>query len=598
LKITVSTRWEVIRTIPLVSLIAWSAPAFAQRPVSPGNVAPGSSSLATPFPGDIVPQGSPIPRVLPPAPPAVAPGPGVPLATPGPAPATLTAVRTVQIEGVTAFTPAQTAELASGLTGPAVPVSKIEASRTALLNLYRSAGFALTTVSATIDRGVLRFVVVEGRISDVRLEGDVGPAGTQVLRFLNHLTEVRPLDTASLERWLLLAQDIPGITIHAILRPSSSEPGALTLVAQVDRQAFAGLLDVDNRAFRLTGPVEGLAVVDLNSFTELGERTEASFYHTEGNTQNFGQVTTEAFVGSSGLRARLYGGYGEAIPSDFLRNVDYRGTTTVFGGSLTYPIIRARQETLNVAGYFDAIETRIVQVAATATGISRGFDSLRVARLGADYALQDGLFGDDRPAITSANLRISQGIPSLGATSSNSLSATRPGERVDFSKFVLDVSRVQTLLQIGNDSSVALKARVIGQYSGQILPPAEKFFLGGVEFNRGFYSGEVTGDKAFVWQAEAQFNTSYDMQAFNRSFNIAAQFYAFYDRGEAWQNASSASESSYTRLSSEGLGVRLNVTRYTEFDVEGVHRNTRNVDGQNASRLKADAAYWRVITRF
>jgi hemolysin activation/secretion protein len=141
---------------------------------------------------------------------------------------------------------------------------------------------------------------------------------------------------------------------------------------------------------------------------------------------------------------------------------------------------------------------------------------------------------------------------------------------------------------------VSLKGRAIGQYSNQVLPPAEKFFLGGTEFNRGYYSGEVTGDSAFVWLLELQFNTSYDFQAFDRNFNIAAQFYAFYDRGEAWQN----NHDPYQRLSSMGLGLRMNVTRYTEFDIEGVHRNTRRVDGVNASPLKADAAYWRVITRF
>jgi hemolysin activation/secretion protein len=166
----------------------------------------------------------------------------------------------------------------------------------------------------------------------------------------------------------------------------------------------------------------------------------------------------------------------------------------------------------------------------------------------------------------------------------------------DFTKLVLDVSRVQTLFQVWSDSSVAVKGRVIGQYSAQILPPSEKFFLGGTEFNRGYYAGEVTGDKALVAQVELQFNTSYDLQAFDRAFNIAAQFYSFYDWGEAWQNDRQPT----SRLSSMGVGVRMNVTRYTEFDLEGVHRNTLTPNGisQTVRPLKAYAAYWRVITRF
>lgn len=581
--------------------LAVSHPALAQRPVSPGNIAPGSPGIASPLPGDIIPQGSPIPRILPSVPPAVAPGPGLDGVAPTAVPSGTVPLRQVRIEGMTAYVAAQTADITAGLTGPAVPLARIEAARTALLNRYRSEGFALTTVTAVVEPGgTLRFNVVEGRIAEVKLEGDIGPAGTQVLRFLRHLTEIRPLDTSSLERWLLLAQDIPGVTVRAVLQPSAGEPGALTLVAQVQRQALAGLLEADNRAARPTGPIEGLALLDLNSFTSLGERTEFNFYHTDGNTQNFGQITTEAFLGGSGLRGRVYAGYGEANPSGFLRDALYHGTTTVFGGSLTYPVIRARQRTLNVSAYLDAIETQITQLAPTATGIQRGFDSLRVLRLGADYAQQDIWAGDVRPAISTINVRLSQGLPSLGATQSAAADATRPGERTDFTKIVVDLSRVQTLLQLTPTSTIGLKGRVIGQYSDQILPPAEKFFLGGPEFNRGFYAGQVTGDSAFVWQAELQYNTSYQLSLFDRNIDLTAQFYGFYDRGEAWQNQASTLETPYTRVSSVGLGLRLNVTRFTEFNVEGVHRNTRRVDSASAavSPLKADAAYWRVITRF
>ena len=556
-------------------------------------------ALTVPLAADVVPQGSPIPRVLPPTLPTVGTGPsGLPQAVPGQVPAVNVPIRSVRVDGTTAYPDPQVRGITAGLTGPAVPLTRIEAARTALLNLYRQDGFALTTVTAAVDAGgALRFTVIEGRIAEVKLEGDIGPAGTQVLRFLRHLTEVRPISTAALERWLLLAQDIPGITLRAVLRPSVTEPGALSLVAQVERQAVGGLLSADNRGFRLTGPEQGVAVLDFNSFTEFGERTEVTLYHTNGNTQNFGQASTEAYVGGSGLRARLYGGYGEANPSGFLRSVGYHGTTTVFGGSLTYPLIRSRQQTLNISGTLDAVETRITTTVPDAAGsLQGGQDRLRIARLAADYALQDGWLGNDRPAINTVSVRLSQGIPGLG-TSSGDLRAPRLGERVDFTKAVFDLSRTQTLFQPWADASVTLKGRVTGQVSGSVLPPAEKFFLGGSEINRGFYSGEVTGDNALAWQLELQLNTTYNITAFERPINLAAQFYAFYDRGKTWENQSLDANA---RLSSLGLGVRLNVTRYTEFDLEGVHRNTRQTrsSSSSVSPLKADAAYWRIITRF
>ena len=571
----------------LLLLTAWCAPALAQRPDAP-------------FTGNVVPQGSPIPRVLPSAPPGVAPGseltrPAVPAA----APAVNVPVRSAVVVGATAFPPDQVQAITQGLVGPSVPVARIEAARAALVSLYRGRGFVLSTVSAAVNpQGDLRFNVIEGRITAVKLDGDIGPAGVQVLRFLNHLLDRQPLDNATLERWLLLAQDVPGVALNAVLQPSATDPGSLTLVAQVRRQVANGLFTLDNRAFRQTGPVQALAIVDLNSFTQYGERTEFSFYKTEANTQNFGQASTEFYAGGSGLKLRVFGGYGEAVPSDFLRTVGYRGTTTTFGVAGSYPLVRAREQTLNVVGSLDAIETTVHTDSGPAGQSQRASrDALRVARLGLEYAVQDGLAGDARPAVNFAGVRLSQGIDAFGSTGNGNRTPGRQNERVDFFKATAELSRTQVLFVPWRDASVALRGRLLGQVSNSVLPPAEKFFLGGGEINRGFYSGQVTGDNAYAWSLELQLNTGIDLAVFGVPVPVTSQFYAFYDRGETFENQSSDPN---TRLSSMGLGARVNVTRFTEFDVEGVIRNTRLPSGTAGvvRPLKANAAYWRLLTRF
>ena len=574
--------------VAIVAVSACIGPALAQRPDAP-------------FTGNIVPQGSPVPRILPPSPPTVLPAaPGLTApAAPSAVPNADVAVRSAVVEGATAYPPARLAPFTAGLVGPAVPLDRIEAARAGLLSLYRGDGFVLTTVSATVSpNGVLRLAVIEGHIAAVKLDGDIGPAGVQVLRFLNHLTQQTPIDNATLERWLLLAQDVPGVTLRAVLRPSADDPGALTLVAQVDRQAFNGLLTADNRAFRQTGPQQGLLVLDANSFTQLGERTEVSLYHTNGNTQNFGQASEEVFVGDSGLRVRIYGGYGKANPSDFLREINYEGFTTTFGIAGIYPVIRARQQTLNVVLNLDAVETEVrTATAANGAEIRASRDSLRIGRLGAEYALEDVLLGGDRSAVNFFSLRGSQGLPFLGGTGNSNATPGRQNERVDFTKVAIELSRTQTLFSPWPNATVGVRTRLLGQGTGQVLPPAEKFFLGGTDINRGFYSGEVTGDNALDGSVELQLTTGIDLRVFDRVIPVTTQFYAFYDRGQTWENQR---QDPNIRLSSEGIGARTNITRYTEFDVEGVIRNTRLPTGTEGvvKPLKADAAYWRVLTRF
>jgi hemolysin activation/secretion protein len=558
------------------------------------NVNPQSLPGSQVLPGTV----SPIAPMLPPHAPSVAPGLPVPAPVTQPtSPGATRAISDVAVTGATVYPESVLAPLVAPLTGRAVPQSAIEAAREQLVRLYRGDGYVYTAVTAAIDGTHLRFIVNEGRIVDVKLEGNIGPAGTQVLRFLNHLVNAGPINVSVLERWLLLATDIPGITVRSVLNPSVDDPGALTLVAQVTRQPVSGLLTADNRSYKLTGPEEALAVVDFNSFTDLGERTEASIYRSFTGTQLFGQASTEFFVGGSGLKVRLYGGSGQATPSGQLASTGYIGLTTVFGAQISYPVVRRRTQSLNLLAIFDGLQSAVgTNNGSGGAKEQASYDSLRVLRAGADYSIFDVLLGPLFAATNSASLRVSQGLTILGASPNGDLNAPRVGEQVNFTKVSGEISRTQTLFHPWTDGTLAVLLDGAGQYSGDILPPEEKFFLGGPHFNRGFYYGEVTGDKALRATAELQLTTPIPMPGFV-PFDTTAQFYGFYDWGETWENLSTDPDE---RLVSAGFGSRFYVTQYTEFDLEGAFRVTRQPSGSGSGNkpLGAGVLYWQVLARF
>ena len=63
-----------------------------------------------------------------------------------------------------------------------------------------------------------------------------------------------------------------------------------------------------------------------------------------------------------------------------------------------------------------------------------------------------------------------------------------------------------------------------GQWSDNILPPAEQFYLGGSRFTRGYYAGQVPGDKALAATTELQLNTGFETTLFDKSFDISTQY--------------------------------------------------------------------------
>lgn len=543
--------------------------------------------------------GSPLPGVARQVEPPVAPAtPSAPRAEPGAVAAdAVVPVTDAVVQDATVYSAAVLSPMIAGLTGPSVPVARIEAARTAILNRYRADGYVYTAVDARIRDGHLRFVVVEGRIVSVKLDGHIGPAGTQVLRFLNHLVEAGPVNTKTLERWLLLASDVPGVALTPVLGASTEEPGALALVVRVTRTPVSGQLSADNRAFRQTGPEELLSLVDFNSFTALGERTELSIYHTFDNTETFGQASEEFFIGGSGLRLRLYGGAGETVASGSLRLLGYDGVTRVFGLQFSYPLIRSRQQTLNLSASFDGIESDIASNTAPGGRARRAsFDSLRVLSAGADYTRLDLLAGAARPATDLAILHLSQGLPGLGATRSGAPDAPQLGERVDFTKVTGELDRAQALFRPFDGGTVSLKTAATGQYSGDILPPSEKFYLGGPHFGRGFYYGQVTGDSGLETTIEPQLDMPLPHAPYLK-LPLSAQFYGFYDWGETWENLKQDQDHV---LRSVGGGVRLYAGQRAEIDLEGVSRLTRTPNGEapGISRLKSSAFYWQVLARF
>lgn len=553
-----------------------------------------------------VPQGSPVPRALPAAPPAVKP-PGPPPVLPPPGaevPNKTVRVSNVAVEGVTAFPRGTFAHDIAGLTGPAVPLPRIDAARRAILERYRSAGYVLCTVTASLGTaGHLRFIVTEGHIASVRLSGNIGPAGTQVLRFLHRLTEQTPINEATLVRYLLLAQSVPGVTLRAVLEPSTDQPGAMNLIAQISRKPISGLVTFDNRAFDQTGPIEGLGLLNFNSFTEFGEQTQIVYYHAFPSSENFGQLSEEVFLGGSGLKLRVYGGTGLAVPTgggtSGLATLDYHGTTTVFGGMLTYPVLLSRQQRLDAYVALDALQSEI-RTNTSGTLTRQSYDSLRVLRFGENYARSDILFGANRSAVSQISVRVSHGLHALGAEPNDvngNRGAPRTNEKTDFTKINFEVSRTQTLFAPWQGATVALMGLAAGQWSGDILPPAEQFYLGGSRLTRGYYAGQVAGDKALATTVELQLNTSFNLSKWHLPSDVSAQFYLFYDWGETWQNAQDIPA---TVVASAGGGVRTQITSHLEIDFEALGRFNRYPNGgpPDVSALNGIGLYWRLLGRF
>ena len=139
----------------------------------------------------------------------------------------------------------------------------------------------------------------------------------------------------------------------------------------------------------------------------------------------------------------------------------------------------------------------------------------------------------------------------------------------------------------------ALKLSIGGQYTNDILPSSEEFYLGGTRFGRGFYNGEVVGDRAIGSTVEFQENDKLDHLPFiNPDYVIPAQFYQFLDYGRGYDLAPMSQ--SFTIVST-GLGVRADLNEWMFMEIEGVHRLTTHPEGP-AVPTEAEYAFYTRVT--
>lgn len=185
----------------------------------------------------------------------------------------------IEVVGATIYPPDTIRSFYADRVGQEMSLKEIFDVAAAIETRYRGDGYFLTRVvvpAQQIEGGHVRLQVIEGYISEVKVSGDVGPVRELIEGYVQKITESRPARLEDVERYLLLANDLPGITAQGVLQPATGADGASQLVVNVERDWFSGYARVDNRESHFTGPWRAIVTPGINSFTRFGDRVQAT----------------------------------------------------------------------------------------------------------------------------------------------------------------------------------------------------------------------------------------------------------------------------------------------------------------------------------
>lgn len=474
-------------------------------------------------------------------------------------------VRGVHIVGSTVYSAKELAPLYEDLLGDDVPLTAIYELAQRITAKYGNDGYVLSRAIVPPQQlnpkgAVVQIDVVEGYIEKVEWPARLSRYRDFFSHYAAKIIADRPANIRTVERYLLLAGDLPGLKFSTTLKPSKTKQGAAILVVEVVEKRIDANAHVDNRGTTARGPFEYYGSVAINNLLGGHEALTLTYAGVVPLKElNYAAFNYRQVLNAEGLAFFADGSYAWGKPGTIqLETLQYRTLGPAGDAGFSYPFIRSRERnlTLSALGFASNNESDAFGTVFTDDRL-RGF---RI-RVDADYA-------DQFQAINQFYAIFSQGIEGLGSTLNGNPLASRLGGRVDFTKVEMFFGRTQPLF--GDFSNYTA---IYGQYGAVPLLTPEQCGYGGRFFGRAFDPSQFLGDSCF----EAVDELRYDIRK-PPAWMIGLtqeQLYGFVDWGELYTRGTTVnfgfgSASIPPTLmdgASAGVGIRLSWFNHLDADL-------------------------------
>ncbi len=466
----------------------------------------------------------------------------------------------VAVEGVSVYSDAELRSVYNDKIGQTITLAEAYGIANAITAKYRNDGYILTQVVVppqTIDGGNLTLRVVEGRLDQIRVEGsEEGPAMDLIRDYASQIkTSDKPLNVRDLERYLLLINDLPGVSARSILAPSPNQIGAADLTIITSRDAFDAVAGIDNFGSRYLGQWEATLAGSVNSqIFNRNERITVQGVYAPGSNgiahPELGYMSASYWMplGSKGTSIEAFYSFTDTEPGYDLEQFDVTGRSHYGSVRLEHPFMRSREMNLIARAMFDARNVKTENILDPDR-----VDAIRALRIGAKYEFMDTLLGAGLNAI---DIEIAKGLHVMGATGERDANKTRPFGDPQFEKIELEAQRLQRITNALN-----LVVGFKGQLSNDALLASEEFSLGGASgYGRGYDPSEITGDDGYGAKVELQWANAIPM-----NWLASHQVFGFYDVGRVWNDDNTTPDDDDS-LASTGAGLRFDLPQDMELE--------------------------------
>ena len=458
-------------------------------------------------------------------------------------------VNDFRIEGRTLLSASKLKKALKGFTGRDLSLTQLQEAAWVVVQTYRQAGWLVNAMvpQQEIEQGVVTLRVVEAQLGQVHMqfpEGVKMPRKRIAVMAKILLIPGEPINLRTVDRLLLLIDDLPGVIASASFAPGTEQGSTDVHILLGSDKAVDGNVSVDNMGSVSTGASRVSASVSVNNPAGLGDALQVQAVRTDGS--RYARVAFSVPVGLDGWRLGVHASDLRYNLIGSFAALQASGAAQTWGLDFSSPLIRQPEHNLN--GLL-SIDRKIFDNQALAN--TQASEPATVSKYHLDV-FRSGLTGNwfDQywsPAQNSASLQASYGRVDL--THSPNASADANAARTDgaFRKLNFNYSREQSWTgQLTGYVQTAL------QWANTNVDSSEKIYLGGASGVRAYPSNEAGGSSGatFTTGLKYRFDASYTVNGF-----------ADWGRIQAYRNNLSVNNTELANVnlqSLRGIGLSLN----------------------------------------
>lgn len=491
-------------------------------------------------------------------------------------------VREVMIDGNSVIPDDALRRIASSYENRALAYEDLLELRDRLTLLYVDAGYLTSGAvlpKQTIRDGVVRFVIVEGRLSEIEIETD-GHFRESTLRGRLRTNVDGPVNIHDLEgRLRALQQDRRIERIEAHLLPDHAAGTSTLQVLVYERAPYSIGADFDNYRSSSIGSLGGQLHGRVDNLAGIGDTFFARAGFSEGLVQLDGKLEIPVSPWETLLTLRYLWSDAEIVSEPIASSLDIETRSRTISAELRQPLWRTPSTTFEtyLRGELRRSDTYLDGTAAPlAEGSEDGVSKVTVLRFGLEWTQRTRL-----QAIALRSL-ITIGIPILDAT--HNPNGTADGE------FVAWLAQAQWARRLPGSLDAELIVRGDLQLANSALLPLEQFSIGGRYSVRGYRENTLVRDNGLIGSIETRI-------PLYRRVRPALRFdvIPFLDVGHSW--STNRQEIGKQTLMSIGLGTRLDWSRWAGLELYWGHR-LRDVDRIGERDLQDSSVHFRVFARW